>query len=256
MQRAAAERREAGAEDRPGIDQIGVGDDALGQCAPSPRTRSGRIKPIRRARRHRRPARSSPPCRPTSRRIRAWSCARDGRPRSIRSVFFGRRGVPPQHLADRQADVESDGVGQARSGPTGMPNASAASSTVSGAMPSSTQRIASMRYGARMRLTRKPGALLTGSGSLSICRANARRASERDRRACSRRRRSRPASFSATGLKKCSPIRRAGSRSGARDLLQRNARGIGREQRRGLGLRLERRRTAAASLRGSRRSLR
>ena len=58
-------------------------------------------------------------------------------------------------------------------GPIGMPKASAASSTTSGAIPSSTQRMAVIRYGASTRLTRKPGALFTGSGSLSICRVNA-----------------------------------------------------------------------------------
>ena len=99
-------------------------------------------------------------------------------------------------------------------GPTGMPKASAASSTVSAAMPSSTQRIASMRYGARIRLTRNPGALLTGSGSLSICRANAQA------RAMSSACVLAPWTTSTsiildTGLKKCSPISRPGSFNGA-----------------------------------------
>ncbi len=79
-------------------------------------------------------------------------------------------------------------------------------------MPSSTQRIAVIRYGASTRLTRKPGALFTGSGSLSIARTNAAP------RASSDGSLSWPATTStsiilATGLKKCRPMSRDGSAS-------------------------------------------
>jgi hypothetical protein len=83
-----------------------------------------------------------------------------------------RRRVGCEHLAHAHADVEADGVGE-------LDRTHRHSECerrfvdVSGAMPSSTQRIASIRYGASTRLTRKPGALFTGSGSLSIWRTNA-----------------------------------------------------------------------------------
>jgi hypothetical protein len=110
--------------------------------------------------------------------------------------------------------MSSPTVSASSSGPIGIPNASAASSTISGAMPWSTPRIASSRYGARIRLTRKPGALFTGSGSLSICRANAAPAASNSARD------SLPATISTsiilgTGLKKCSPMSRVGSGSAA-----------------------------------------
>ena len=53
-------------------------------------------------------------------------------------------------------------------GPIGMPKASMARSSVSGFTPSSIMRKAFCMYGPSTRLTRKPGASFTGSGSLSI----------------------------------------------------------------------------------------
>ena len=92
--------------------------------------------------------------------------------------------APPPSSLPTATQMSRPTVSASSIGPIGMPNASAASSTVSGAMPSSTARIAAIRYGASMRLTRKPGALFTGSGSLSIWRTNAaaaRRASRASR---------------------------------------------------------------------------
>ena len=108
--------------------------------------------------------------------------------------------------------MSSPTVSASSIGPIGIPNASAASSTASGAIPSSTARIAAIRYGARMRLTRKPGALFTGSGSLSICRTKAAARGTSASCVC------RPTTIStsiirATGLKKCSPTSRVGSGS-------------------------------------------
>ncbi len=99
-------------------------------------------------------------------------------------------------------------------GPIGMPNASAASSTTSGAIPSSTQRIAVIRYGASSRLTRKPGALRTGSGSLSIWRTNAAAFATSSGGVVAPRTIS-TSIMRATGLKKWMPTRRDGSFSAA-----------------------------------------
>ena len=93
-------------------------------------------------------------------------------------------------------------------------------------------------YGARMRLTRNPGALFTGNGSLSICRTNAAAA------LATRRSVARPCTTStsimrATGLKKWMPTSRVGSRSADAIVLERNARRVRREDRVGLRLLLD-----------------
>ena len=153
-----------------------------------------------------------PACRRPSRRSRARSCV----PRcpaatsSVQLRSAASRRVPS--ILPTATQMSRPTVSASSIGPIGMPNASAASSTVSGAMPSSTQRIAAIRYGASTRLTRKPGALFTGSGSLSIWRTNAAAARDELRSRVAGRRRSRPASSSRTGLKKWRPISRDGSR--------------------------------------------
>ena len=97
----------------------------------------------------------------------ARSCGRDCPRRPAPSACCGGASRSPSILPTAR-QMSSPTVSASSIGPIGMPNASAASSTVSGAMPSSTQRIAAIRYGASTRLTRKPGALFTGSGSLSM----------------------------------------------------------------------------------------
>ncbi len=94
-------------------------------------------------------------------------------PASTSALSFAGSGASGLSILPTAMQMSRPTVSASSIGPIGIPNASAASSTVSGAMPSSTQRIASIRYGASTRLTRKPGALLTGSGSLSIWRTNA-----------------------------------------------------------------------------------
>jgi hypothetical protein len=132
--------------------------------------------------------------------------------------------------------MSSPTVSASSIGPIGIPNWSAASSMVSGAIPSSTQRIAVIRYGASTRLTRNPGALFTGNGSRSICRMNAAagRSSAGDV--------SRPCTIStsiifATGLKKWRLTRRV--RSPRRNILERDRRRVGREDGRRFGFRLD-----------------
>ena len=153
-----------------------------------------------------------------------------------------RRGgaASPPSILPTSTQMSRPTVSASSIGPIGMPNASAASSTVSGAMPSSTARIAAIRYGASTRLTRNPGALFTGSGSLSIWRTNAA--------ACGTRTSPRlPADHDLDQHHLRDRIeemqadepRRIGERT--RDLLERNARRIGRQDRLGLRLLLERR---------------
>ena len=194
VQRPAAERRESGAEDRarrrPGRRRRRCPRPA----PPSPRRRTGRSAG-RRAPPARRRAPASPACRSRSRRSRAWSCARGARPRPARPASSA-ASASGASILPTATQMSRPTVSASSIGPIGMPNASAASSTVSGAMPSSTQRIAAIRYGASTRLTRKPGALFTGSGSLSIWRTNAAAGARRARRASAGRRRSRPASSS------------------------------------------------------------
>ena len=51
-------------------------------------------------------------------------------------------------------------------GPMGMPNCLASRSSTGPGTPSANKRMASSKYGIRMRLTRKPGVPLTATGSL------------------------------------------------------------------------------------------
>ena len=60
-------------------------------------------------------------------------------------------------------------------GPIGMPNFSATLSITGPGMPSEKAMMASCMYGARMRLTRKPGVPATGTGSLSMALQKAAR---------------------------------------------------------------------------------
>ena len=97
-------------------------------------------------------------------------------------------------------------------GPSGMPKSRAAASISAGAMPSSSMRMASSRYGMSTRLTRNPGRLATSSGRRSSATANARA------RASAAAPVRLPCTISmscifATGLKKCRPTRRDGSES-------------------------------------------
>ena len=151
-----------------------------------------------------------------------------------------RRGGSPRAPSSlpTATQMSSPTVSASSIGPIGMPNASAASSTVSGASPSSTAFIAAIRYGASTRLTRNPGALFTGSGSLSICRTNAaagahqvavraRADDDLDQHHLRHR------------VEEVQPDepRRVGERR--RDFLERDARRVGREQRRRLRLLLD-----------------
>ena len=137
--------------------------------------------------------------------------------------------APPRSLPT-STQMSRPTVSASSIGPIGMPKPTAASSTVSGAMPSSTACIAAMRYGASSRLTRKPGALFTGSGSLSIWRTNAAacatmlsRVSLPDHDLDEHHLRH--------GIEEVEPDERDRVGERLRDLLQRDARRIGREHR-------------------------
>ena len=252
MQRPAGERREAGAEDRSGIDQVGVGDDALGECRPAPRQASDRSAG-RRDPAARRPARPWPPCRPSSRRSRVRSCARVRPRRSARSVFSAaRRRRPascplPGRYRVRRVSASSIGPDRHAEGQRCLIDGLRGDAFVDAAH--------------RLHQVRRENAVDQESGrALDRQRQLVDLARERGgRRRPARRACAAPTTIStsimrATGLKKCRPISRVGSASARADVFQRNARGVGCEQRRRLGLRFQRRRRAFASLRGSRRS--
>ena len=110
MERATAKGREAGAEDRAGVDEIGVGDDALGerglrfgdegpdQAIGEPGGNSAG-RPLRRlaTRIIVEAAPGLAPEMPGGHQLRQ---------------FLRRRRVRRQHPADGHADVEADGVGE------------------------------------------------------------------------------------------------------------------------------------------------
>ena len=171
MQRSAAERREAGAEYRAGIDQIGVGDDALGQRrlrfvhewpdqAVGETLGHGAGRALLRLAVH--PRVEAPPG------LAAEVAARPPVPSVASALARCRRAScrRPRRYRGRRCPP-------ARSAPSACRTPARPRRRFPGAMPSSTQRIAAIRYGASTRLTRNPGALFTGSGSLSICRTKA-----------------------------------------------------------------------------------
>ncbi len=114
-----------------------------------------------------------------------------------------------------------------------MPNFTATSSIVASGTPSPAASIASVMYGISTRLTRKPGALRQGSGSLSMARVKARAAA----RACGSVAADSMTSTSgicATGLKKCRPTSRPGTASRCREWFEHEARRVGGEECAGL----------------------
>ena len=251
VQRPAAERRESGAEDRARIDQVGIGDDVLGQR----RLRLGdqRVhQPIRESRRARRRRASSAACRRPTRRSRARSCGRDCPRRPVPSTAAAAPRRRPAACRPRRR-CRGRRCRRARSAPSACRRRAPPRRRFPARCPRRRARIAAIRYGASMRLTRNPGALFTGSGSLSIWRTNAAACGTSASRVC------RPTTIStsiirATGLKKCRPISRVGSAQRRRDLLERNARRVGREDRARASPSSRATRTARAWPRRSRRS--
>ncbi len=97
-------------------------------------------------------------------------------------------------------------------GPIGIPKLTAVASITASGTPSCAANMASCRYGISTRLTRNPGALLHGTGSLSSRRAKPIALSM----ICGSVRGERTISINGicgTGLKKCSPTRRSGRAS-------------------------------------------
>ena len=91
-----------------------------------------------------------------------------------------------------------------------MPNAVIAASTSSIRQPSCTRRTASERYGARIRLTRNPGASRTTTGVLPSVLARAKIVATVSSLVRSPRITS-TSGIRCTGLKKCIPATRPGS---------------------------------------------
>ena len=123
-------------------------------------------------------------------------------------------------------------------GPIGMPKSSAALSMVSFFMPASSITSASSRYGVSARLTRKPGALFTGAGSRSMRPRKARASASTSARDLvvaddldQLHARHRIEEMNAD-----EPLR---PRQSFAQLLERNARRVGGEDRAGLHLRLD-----------------
>ena len=144
--------------------------------------------------------------------------------------------------------MSSPTVSASSIGPIGMPNASAASSTVSGRdalVDAAHRRHQVRREHAVDEEARR--ALHRQRQLVDLARRMPPRAAISSARVC------RPTTIStsiifATGLKKWRPISRAGSRHRRRDVLERDARRVGREDRVGLRLRLERREQRALGL--------
>ena len=164
---------------------------------------------------HRAGARASAACRPPRRRSPARSCG-PSLPASTSSISSRGGAASPPSILPTATQMSRPTVSASSIGPIGMPNASAASSTVSGAMPSSTQRIAAIRYGASTRLTRKPGALLHRQRQLVDLAHERRGRAARGRRASAAPTTISTSIICATGLKKCRPISRDGSAQRAR----------------------------------------
>ena len=123
--------------------------------------------------------------------------------------------------------MSSPTVSASSIGPIGMPKASAASSTVSGAMPSSTQRIAAIRYGREHPVDQEARRALHRQRQL-VDLAHERGGAARP----GRRGSTAPTTIStsiiwATGLKKWMPMRREPVVQRGGDVLQRDARRVG-----------------------------
>ena len=173
VQRPAAERREAGAEDQARVGQVGVGDDALLDRLLRPRADTGSISASTSSwstgsgcALHRLAV--LPPVEALAGLLAELAAT------SERALPAPRRSRirAGERLARGGADVEADGVGELDRAHRHA-EVSIALSIVSGLTPSSSIRNAFGMYGPSTRLTRKPGASFTGSGSLSIWRTNA-----------------------------------------------------------------------------------
>ena len=93
------------------------------------------------------------------------------------------------------------------SGPTGIPKSVITRSTSSIAHPSRTRRTPSERYGARIRLTRKPGESRTTTGVFPSARAKAKTVATHSSEVRGPRMTS-TSGMRWTGLKKCIPATR------------------------------------------------
>ena len=141
VQRAAAERRKAGAEDHAGIDQVARSRRSSRRARARPRGSAARparapAAPARTCRRASR-ARPSPACRPSRRRSpRPTSCRACPPPPSGRA--WSGRPAAGSRILPTWAQTSRPTVSASSIGPIGMPNVRAASSIFSLASPRST----------------------------------------------------------------------------------------------------------------------